>query len=634
MTSASSAATERAGTLRSRTRARLPAVPLIVAVYVVCAIGLTLPAWLAAVPTYVGAGGDPQQTMWWLAWTPFSIGHLQNPLLSDYMNYPDGFNLMWQTWIPAIGIVLWPVTAIWGPLVTWNVAMTAAPALGAVFAFFAVRRFVPSTVAAAAGALVYGFSPFVLAQMLGHAHMVLSVITPPLALLLLDELVIRRRMRPLTLALLIAGLGILQFFIAEEVFVTELIAAGVVVVVLGFMDRAQARPALAYGWRVLRVAVPIVAVVIAVPAAVQFLGPNHISGPPIHSPDIYLTDPFNLILPTEVQWLSPAPLQQLTTHFTGNSSEWDGYIGLPLLVTLLIALRVYWRVPLARAVGLAAIAITVLSLGPHLHGLGRNSGAPLPWWFFAHLPVVKNIQPNRLMIFVFLAVGIGLAFVLSRLTADGKRGVAALVAVVALVPLIPRLPLPATPLQQPAFFTTDDVNVIPSGAVVLTAPWAEVQHPSAYAWQFAAGFRYRQLGGYILGATSASSTALHTLLDLIASTHKPLIVEGHNREIALEELQQTAVNVILVGPSPDQQLYAAFFTHLLGSPPHVRNGVDLWFLTSLLRRDLVLEVRAEHEPRLRLERGDDAQRQPDDRIEEQLNVGPAAAPPVPLRGFR
>ena len=303
-----------------------------------------------------------------------------------------------------------------------------------------------------------------------------------------------------------------------------------------------------YSWRVLPVAVLLVAAIIAVPAYVQFFGPNHISGDAIHSPDVFLTDSFNLILPTQIQWLAPAPLQQLTTHFTGNVSEWDGYIGLPLLVILLVSLRVYWRVPLARAVGLTAIAITVLSLGPHLHGLGRTSGLPLPWWIAAHVPVLKNVQPNRLMIFVFLAVGIGLALVLSQLATAGRRGVAAAVAVVALVPLIPKLPLPVTPLVQPAFFTSDKVDVIPAGAVALTAPWAEGPQPAGFAWQFAAGFRYRQVGGYIIGTASTSSTGLHTLLDLIATTHQPLAVQGQDRQIALDELRLSRVSVVLAGP--------------------------------------------------------------------------------------
>ena len=577
MTSVSSDATDPAGS-RAVASARR-AVPVVIAVYVLCAVGLTLPAWLAAAPTYVGIGGDPQQQMWFLAWTPFAVGHLHNPLISDYMNYPDGFNLMWQTWMPFVGVVLWPVTAIWGPLVTWNVAMTIAPALGAVFAFFAIRRYVPSALPAAIGSLVYGFSPIVIAQMLGHLHVVLSVIAPPLALLLLDELVVRRRMRPLALALLIAALGIVQFFIAEEMFVTLLIAAAVVVVILGLMHRAQVQPALHYAWRVLRVAVPVSAVVIAVPVGVQFLGPNHISGAAIHSPDVFSTDPFNLILPTQIQWLSPAPLQQLTTHFTGNISEWDGYIGLPLLVILLIALTVWWRVPLARAVGLTAIVITVLSFGPHLHGLGRSSGIPLPWWIAAHIPIVKNVQPNRLMLYVFLAVGLGLAFVLSRLVGAGRRAIAGAVAVVALVPLFPLLPLQMTPLVQPTFFTSNDVNVIPPGAVALTAPWAEGPQPAGFAWQFAANFRYRQVGGYIIGAESPSTATLHALLDEIATTHKPVTVGGEDQQLALDELRQSRVSVVLAGPSPDQALYSAFFTDLLGSSPQVSNGVDLWFIT-------------------------------------------------------
>jgi hypothetical protein len=415
--------------------------------------------------------------------------------------------------------------------------------------------------------------------MLGHAHEVVSVITPPLALLLLDELGVRRRMGTLALALLIAGLGIMQFFLAEEGFVTELIAAAVIVVILGLMYREQVRPALHYMWRVLRIAAPVVAVVIAVPAGVQFFGPNAVSGPAIHAPDIFLSDPLNLILPTSLQWISPDPLQQLTNHFTGNVAEWDGYVGMPLLLILLVALRVWWRVPVARVAGLTAIVITVLSFGPHLHVLGRASRIPLPWWIAAHTPVLKNVQPNRLTIFVYLAIGLALAFILWRLAQAGRRAIAGAVAVVAVVPLMPKLPLAMTPLVQPAFFTSNDVTVIPSGAVVLTAPWAEGEQPEGYAWQFASGLRYRQVGGYIIGAVSPSSTELHTVLNSIETTHALPSLSASERQRFLDELRRTDVSVVLAGPSGNQPVYAEFFTDILGAQPQVRSGVDLWFLT-------------------------------------------------------
>ena len=50
--------------------------------------------------------------------------------------------------------------------------------------------------------------------------------------MLLDEIVVLQRRRPITLGALAAALAVLQFFINQEVLLTEMIAAAIVVIVL------------------------------------------------------------------------------------------------------------------------------------------------------------------------------------------------------------------------------------------------------------------------------------------------------------------------------------------------------------------------------------------------------------------
>lgn len=579
MTSASSAAGE-AEAERPRIRKAFDrlSVPGVIATYMVVAVLVALPVWTSPQSSYVGVSADPQQTMWFFTWTSFALGHLHNPLISTYMNYPAGFNLMWQTWVPLAGVLLWPVTLIWGPVASYNIVVTGATALGAVTAFFAIRRFIPRTIPAAIGALIYGFSPFVIGQSIGHAHMVASAVTPPLALLLLDELLVRQRLSKAGLAAMITALGVAQFFIAEEVFASEIIVAVIVTSALALSHRSLVRARLDYAVRVIAIAAAVVAVLIAVPVGVQLFGPNHITGPPIHSPDIYVTDAFNLIFPTAIQWLAPDAVQRLTGHFTGNLSEWNGYIGLPLLAILVVTLWRNWRVSFVRVTGLSAIAVTVLSLGPHLHGLGRSSGVPLPWLVISNLPLLKNLQPNRLMLYTFLGVGIGLAFVLWQLTANRKRvALAAAICAVSLVPLIPTVPLASTPLTLPAFFTTPRVNVIPDGAIAVTAPWSGGPNPAGLSWQFASNMRFRVLGGYILGTPSSGATTLHNTIEAISSVHSAPSLDASLRTRLLDEIQSNDVQVVIAGPAADQPVFVAFFTNLFGSAPQVEGDVDLWF---------------------------------------------------------
>jgi len=65
------------------------------------------------------------------------------------------------------GVAMWPFTSSLGPIFSYNLLVTLALALSAWCAFLAVRRYVESPVAAALGGLLYGFSPYMVAQSQG-----------------------------------------------------------------------------------------------------------------------------------------------------------------------------------------------------------------------------------------------------------------------------------------------------------------------------------------------------------------------------------------------------------------------------------------------------------------------------------
>src|SRR4029077_2424104 len=95
-------------------------------VYLVLAAALFSSSWVN--PTYlsVGQAGDPELFMWLLAWVPYSASHAMNPLFTNFLIYPQGANLMW-TLIPIVpGVILSPIMAWLGPVVTYNAAMTLA----------------------------------------------------------------------------------------------------------------------------------------------------------------------------------------------------------------------------------------------------------------------------------------------------------------------------------------------------------------------------------------------------------------------------------------------------------------------------------------------------------------------------
>src|SRR5260370_7312840 len=85
--------------------------------------------------------------------------------------------------------------AAFGPVVACNVLITAGLALSAWFGFLAARRFIDSELACFAAGLLFGFSPALIAQALGHPHVVVALF-PPIPLVLGDEALLPPRMNP------------------------------------------------------------------------------------------------------------------------------------------------------------------------------------------------------------------------------------------------------------------------------------------------------------------------------------------------------------------------------------------------------------------------------------------------------
>src|SRR5436305_591183 len=158
--------------------------------------------------------------VWLLRWIAFALVHTQMPLLSTYLNAPHGVNSMWNASMPLAALAMWPFTSTLGPIFSYNLLVTLAVALSAWCAYLAARRYVESPLAAALAGLLYGFSPYMIAQSQGHLHVTLALI-PPLMLLVFDEIVVRQRRSARWMGVLLGLLAACQLLLAEELLATE-----------------------------------------------------------------------------------------------------------------------------------------------------------------------------------------------------------------------------------------------------------------------------------------------------------------------------------------------------------------------------------------------------------------------------
>ena len=563
--------------------------PLFLLLFIALAVWMFAPAWSSPTTTTLEGGeGDPAIFIWFLRWVPYALQHGHDLLVTHHLNYPDGVNLMWNTSLPLPGLLLAPVTNIWGAVLTFNLLLVLAYGLSAWCAYLAIRRFAPGHLAAAVGGLIYGFSPAIRVQS-HHLHMSLAFLVP-LMLLAVHEILVRQRHSPWLTG---AGLGLMagaQLLIGEELLaMTALLAAALVLLVL-LTNLRRLRERWAYAAKAFAVALTLCSAIIVWPLAVQFEGPQHIHG------DIqktnYSNDLQSFILPGWPQALTYDGAGQLVDEFAGGNSA---YLGLPLLLVLVV-LGVRWRSSSVVRIGLALMALAaVLSLGPTLLVGGRDTGIPLPWGFFEDLPLLPSLIPARLAQLTALFAGLLVAVFLQAVWEEGgwRRWASVAVALLVLAPLWPSATIPSEKVATPAFFTGPAVRSLPRDSVVLVLPWAYRRTALAMTWQAEAGLWYRMPGGYFIGPQRVSDqprfdaipTSGSITLARIFTGVPPPRLTGPRRRALARDLVRWRVGSVIVGPMPNQAAMVGFLTDLFGRQPQLVEGVYLWRDPSVVLSD-------------------------------------------------
>jgi hypothetical protein len=585
----------------SRGNPRAAAVALVA--YAVLAVALFFDTWRHPTTWSIGVNtGDPQQAMWFLSWPMFAISHGSNLLFTNYQYFPSGVNLMWNTSILLPALALSLVTVFGGPVLAYNVLATAALALSAWTAFILIRRFTSNQVAAAVGATLYGFSPFMTAHSLAHPNLT-AAFMPPLLLLLVDEL-LRVQIRPPVASGLLLGLaGVAQLLIAEELLVTTAILATLIVCLAVALRPDQVRPKLKHALLGLTYAVAAFMVLAAAPLSSQFLGPQRLPGL-VHPLNVHVSDALSFFVPTRLFLLAPDQALALSDKFSGGVAEVNSYVGV-LLVALLafIAVR-YWRRLIVRLAAMAAALIAILSMGQTIHYAGNTGSIPvfalglafpllqrflpgrlmlyltfLGWLGISQLPVINNILPTRLMLYFYLLAGLMLAIFLDDLMAKrhGIRALGFIATAVALLPLVPAVPYLSSPEPVPAFFAGGSASRIPAGSVALVVPLSYSSDGRAMLWQAAARMQFRMPEGYALIPESRPEGSLLNAQILATSSGEPIVLPDWVRHEMLTELELWQVKTVIVGPMIDEQYEVELFTSLFNRPPQQAEGVYVWW---------------------------------------------------------
>jgi len=568
------------------------AVTVIVVLYGALAVFGFWGAWGHGPAQYAtSGGGDQAASMWFLTWAPFSILHGHNPLFSDYGNHPFGINMIVNTSTLPLGLLVAPVTMAVGAVVSFNLVGTLAPVLSACAAYLLIRRFTAWRPAAFVGGLLYGFSPYVVAEGLGHL-MTVFVPLPPLILLVVHDIVVRQPGKPVVRGVALGLMLVVQFFISSEVLTGTIMIAVVAVALGALFGRDHVREHLRYAARALASGALLVVVVLAYPVWFMLRGPASVVGPVQQAPQLFRADLLGPLYPDLLMHFAPASLANVADHFAGNGTENGSYLGAPLVLLLVVAVIALWRVVVVRIAALTGLFAFVLSLGSRLMIANHPTFVRLPEGLFDKLPLLDNTVPVRFSLYVALCAAVILGIVVDRVHGAWRwrrsRVLAVAVpmalAVVVLAPLVPAWPYPMQPVEVPAYFTSGAADAIAPDAVVLVYPFPDATFANPQVWQTSTFLRFKMPGGRFnvpQAATGVAGASRASLTDAVLSAvaaGRPPARSAALRGRLVTQLRSWGVRDVVAVPTAIGFPGAlSFLTWMLGRPPKMSAGAAVWY---------------------------------------------------------
>jgi hypothetical protein len=540
---------------------------------------------------------EPDQAFfeWILAHGARVVTKLDYPFVSYQMNVPDGVNMMANTSVLGISLPLAPVTILFGPRVAFTVFLTLALIATAVAWYLVLSRQLVGRAAAWVGALFCAFAPAMVSHASGHPNIVAQFLVP---VIIWRVLRLRQPGRWARNGALLGLLIVWQGFINLEILLMTAVGLGVVLAVLVVRRPDLRRDARAF-LAGLGVAAGVALLLFGYPLYVQFFGPQAYHGLP-RSIKAYGADLASFVAFSGESLAgdaaTAAPLAQ-------NPSEENAFFGWPLAV-LVLAL-VWWMRRSAVVLGLAAAGLlfAVMSLGPHIHFNGRDTGIPSVWTVLEDLPVLDSAVPTRWalalapIVGLLLALGCERAGRLSRQHPEAAgpiRFATVTILAMALLPIAPT-PIPAKRLPPtPAFISAGTWRqYVTGGRSLVSLPLPASTYPDPLRWSAETGLELRLARGYFLGPDDRPGrgrTALFSavplptsrLFDAIRGTGLVPQVGAEQRADAVRDLRFWRAGVVILAPQTHDDALRRGMTELTGITPNLIGGVWVWDVRPLL----------------------------------------------------
>ncbi len=572
---------------------RLPMHLAAIATYLALSLVLWAHVWFGGGPAHsiTCNCGDTVQQVWWFEWLPWAVLHGHNPLLSNTLWARfGGVNTLSNTSWMAPATALAPVTLLFGPVASFNVANLLAPVLSGWAAFELAGTVTRRPGARLVAGAIYAFSPYVLRNtVLGHLDLTLTPYLP--LVLLLGLRLLGATARPVRIGLLLGVLTILEFFTSLEVLALTAITGALCVVGALFwrpsvVARARRRITVAGA-----VGASLAIGILAYPTWFFLDGPRHVAGPfwPVSA-----ATPQRIVLPGPDIFNNQTSLRAV--GYLGAQGPNTDYLGAGILLALALSYPWWRRRP--SCVILAAVGgiCWVFEF--------------LPTEIWSHLPLLSDIEQVRFALPVSLCAALLLAvsidrwweIAMRRSPTPGRRRTQARfavfgVAVVALVPLIATYSVPfvVTNASVPAWFENGGKH-LPPGTAVVTVPFSYGIESQPMGWQAETHDAFDLVGGWVFvpGGDGVHDEIISPLGEPVAAWRKlstdPSGVTAAEQKVLRASLIRWRPIVVVVIPKDSLTGTTAALTATLGLSPDWIDGAWVWDLGATTRLGPVSRV--------------------------------------------
>jgi hypothetical protein len=568
---------------------------------------------------------DQIAQVWWLAWAEYAIWHGHNLFFTNWQNYPVGLNAAVNQSMLGLGVVISPITKLFGPVVSWNVMVRVAVFASAVSMCLVLRRWVRWWPAAFAGGLLYGFSSYETSYGAGVLSLSFAAL-PPLLFLIVYEIVFRQRWRATRSGVALGVIGSLQFMVSTETLVSSVLMGMLGCALYVIPNRDVVATQWPYIKKALTFGLVTGAVLLAYPLTFTLFGPGHIDGPPNSQTNLamYHGDLLGLFVPGYLQRVGTSHLTSFWLQHLLYSAML--YIGIPFFLAVIVTVLMLRRQGVVLIAGILAACTLILSLGSILYVAGHDTHVPLPFIVLAHLPGTDGFLSTRFSLYTAMfgsaILAIGIEALYRRLT-DRSRSrrlpsmwrrtigysLAGIIVLVVGLPLVPAQPEQLSPSGAPSSTVSQALNKIPHGSVVLAYPYPDspvIPVPFSYKYesiddvlldQAMTGLNFKLIGSYgwrpfvpsgyeVSGTPSSSELMPSSVQALFGSSFYGYSTPPQQMALAHADLTSDlrafmhnyhveTVLVLPLGQNPENVV--VHVNAAIGAPSSSSTGATIWY---------------------------------------------------------